>query len=58
MPPPTQNGFLLVTTQARPVPFCLQGFLELPLTSALVLVEAVPTLRLANSFLIALYIEP
>ena len=42
-------GALVDPCLALPVPFCLKGFLPPPLTSALVLVDAVPCLNSANS---------
>src|SRR5262249_29281567 len=45
--PPTQMGERELPARARPVPFCRHGFLPPPLTKARVLVDAVPTRRLA-----------
>src|SRR5262249_29159365 len=41
-PPPRHNGEAKEPALARPVPFWRQGFLPLPATSPMVLVEAVP----------------
>ena len=47
-PPPFHRGELLDPDRAWPVPFCFQGFLPPPLTSLLVLQEAVPCLFCAS----------
>ena len=48
MPPLRHSGFRISPTRARPVPFCLHGFLPLPETSARVLVLCVPDRWLAR----------
>src|SRR5438128_10737962 len=58
MPPLRHNGFRISPTRARPVPFCRQGFLPLPETSARVFVLCVPERRLARYCFTAKCIRP
>src|SRR5947208_13317162 len=58
MPPLRHSGFLISPTRARPVPFCCQGFLPLPETSARVFVLCVPERRLARYCFTAKCIRP